>query len=402
MRKRISFLSIIFLIIFAFALLNIHSKSVNGINDRDIDYDSVNISPEVLYFDDVSHCYDTFFLKEFEESGCPGAAVTIVRDNGMKWLRGYGVRESGSGDSVNINTVFRLGSCSKGFAAILTGILVQEGILDWDDKVKLYLTDFSLYDSVNTNDLTVRHILSHTTGLPKHTFTNLLDHNVPYHDIVNMLEEVPAISPPGEVYSYQNVVYSLIADVLHKATGKCYNSLMVEKLFYPLEMNDASIDFYSLIKSRNIAKPHLGSNNAYKSGKIRNKYFSTSPASGVNTSISDLSKYLMALLKKYPDVISQDILNEIYKPHIKTHIKRRYTRNWKGLGDIYYGLGWRVFNFKGNEIIYHGGYITGYRAEIAVCPQKGIAIAVLMNSSSRLANKCIPAFFDMYFSKTMI
>ena len=110
----------------------------------------------------------------------------------------------------------------------------------------------------------------------------------------------------------------------------------------------------------------------------------------------------MALLKKYPDVISQDILNEIYKPHIKTHIKRRYTRNWKGLGDIYYGLGWRVFNFKGNEIIYHGGYITGYRAEIAICPQKGIAIAVLMNSSSRLANKCIPAFFDMYFSKTMI
>ena len=71
---------------------------------------------------------------------------------------------------------------------VLTGILVNEGILDWDDKVKQYLPDFSLNDSVNANNLTIRHILSHTTGLPKHTFTNLLDCNVPYHEIVNMLE----------------------------------------------------------------------------------------------------------------------------------------------------------------------------------------------------------------------
>jgi beta-lactamase class C len=217
-----------------------------------------------------------------------------------------------------------------------------------------------------------------------------------------MLKEVPAISPPGEVYSYQNVVYSLIADILKKATGKCYNSLVVEKIFYPLEMKDASIDFYSLVKGSNTAKPHLIRNNNYKARKIRDKYFSTSPASGVNTSISDLSKYLTALLKGYPDVISPEILNEIYRPHIKTHIRRRYIRNWKYLGDLYYGLGWRIVNYRDNEIIYHGGYVTGYRAEIALCPDEGIAIAVLINSSSKLANKCIPAFFDMYFNKTMI
>ncbi len=402
MRKRLILAGIVFLIFCASALLNIHSKSVSEKDDSVADYDTVIISPEISCFDEVSHCYDIFFLREFEKYGCPGAAVAIVSDNGTKWLKGYGVKEAGSGDSVNVNTVFRLGSVSKGFAAVLTGILVQEGILSWDDKVVKYLPDFSLNDSVNTNNLTIRHILSHTTGLPKHTYTNLLDCNVPYRDIVDMLEEVPAISPPGEVYSYQNVVYSLIADILQNATGKCYNSLMVEKLFYPLEMNDASIDFYSLVKCSNSAKPHLRRNSTYRTGKICNKYYSTSPASGVNTSISDLSNYLMALLNKYPEVISEDILNEIYKPHIRTYIKRRYACNWKGLGDIYYGLGWRVFNFRGNEIIYHGGYVTGYRAEIAICPKEGIAIAVMMNSSSKLANICIPAFFDMYFSETMI
>lgn len=402
MRKRLILAGIVVLIFCAFTLLNIHSKSVTARNEKEADYDSMKITPDVSCFEDISYCYDTFFLKEFKKSGCPGAAVTIVRDNGTKWLRGYGVKKSGTEDSVDVNTVFRLGSVSKGFAAVLTGILVQEGILCWDDKVIQYLPEFALNDTVNTNNMTIRHILSHTTGLPKHAFTNLLDRNVPYNEIVNMLEEVPAISPPGEVYSYQNVAYSLIADILQKATGKCYNSLMVEKLFYPLEMNDASIDFYSLVKCSNSAKPHLRGKGNYRTRKIRNKYYSTSPASGVNTSISDLSKYLGALLNNSPEVIGEDVLDEIYKPHIQTHIKRRYNCNWKGLEDIYYGLGWRVFYFKGNEIIYHGGYVTGYRAEIAVCPKEGIAVAVLMNSSSKLANKCIPAFFDMYFSKIII
>lgn len=402
MRKKLILAGILFFVICVSVLLNSHSKSVAEKSNSGADYDTPVIYPEMSFFNEVSHCYDTFFLREFEKYGCPGAAVAIVKDNGTKWLKCYGVKKAGSADSVNINTVFRLGSVSKGFAAVLTGIMVQEGIISWDDKVVKYLPDFSLSDTANTNNLTIRHILSHTTGLPKHTYTNLLDRNVPYRDIVGMLEEVPAISPPGEVYSYQNVVYSLIADILQNATGKCYNSLMVEKLFYPLEMNDASIDFYSLAKCNNAASPHLRRSSKYKTGKIRNKYYSTSPASGVNTSISDLSNYLMALLKKYPDVISRDIINEIFKPHIRTHIKRRYACNWKGLGDIYYGLGWRVFNFRGNEIIYHGGYVTGYRAEIALCPKEGIAIAVIMNSSSRLANICIPVFFDMYFNETMI
>ncbi len=402
MGKRILIISIVFLIFCAFVLLNVHPKYVIAGDNEDPDYDTVIIIPELSCFDDMFQCYDTFFMKELERSGCPGAAVAIVRDTGKKWLRGYGVKESGSEDSVNINTVFRLGSVSKGFAAVLTGILVKEGILDWDDKVIKYLPDFSLNDSVNTGNLTIRHILSQTTGLPKHTFTNLLDDNVPYRDIVKKLEEVPAISPPGEVYSYQNVAYSLISDILQKATGKCYNSLIMEKLFYPLEMDDASIDFYSLVKCGNVAKPHLRKNNSYRTGKIKDNYYSTSPASGLNSSISDLSKYLMALLEKCPDVVSPDILDEIYRPYIQTHIKRRYAGNWKGLGDIYYGMGWRVFYFRGNEIIYHGGYVKGYRAEIAVCPKEGIAVAVLMNSSSNLANICIPAFFDMYFSKTVI
>jgi beta-lactamase class C len=399
MRKRIISLSVILLLFLTFISLNQNLIQVGAKNHGNTGYKASIKNADFTDFDSLVASYDKFFSREFEENNCPGAAVTIVKDSGIKWLKGYGVKVAGTQDSVDINTVFRIGSVSKGFAAVITGMLVNENILNWDDRVKAHLSDFSLKDSVNTSELTIRHIISHTSGLPKHTYTNLLDQDVPYEEIVDLLDDVPAISPPGEVYSYQNVVFSLIGSILHNLTGKCYNSLIVEEIFEPLEMYDSSVDYFNLVESNNLARPHYKINNTYKSKKNSSKYFSVSPASGINMSISDMSKWLTALLGNNPDVINPDILDEIFKPHIRTYIKYKYRKYWKDLGDLYYGLGWRIFNYRGTEIIYHGGYINGYRAEVALCPKKGIGIAVLMNSSSKLANMCIPQFFDIYFEK---
>lgn len=399
MWKRIIYLSVILLLFLTFISLNKNLIQVGAKDYGDIGYEPSETRVTLTDFDSLVCSYDEFFSREFKENNCPGAAVAIVRDSVITWLKGYGVKEAGTQDSVDINTIFRIGSVSKGFAAVITGILIHRNILNWDDRVKAHLPDFSLKDSINTNELTVRNIISHTSGLPKHTYTNLLDEDVPFEEIVRLLDDVPAISPPGEVYSYQNVLFSLIGNILRNLTGKCYNSLIVEEIFEPLKMYDSSIDYFNLVKSSNLARPHYKVNNTYKSKKISDRYYSASPASGINMSISDMSRWLSALLGNNPDVISPDILNEIFKPHIRTHIKYKYRRYWKDLGDLYYGLGWRIFNYRENEIIYHGGYINGYRAEVALYPKEKIGIAVLMNSSSKLANKCIPQFFNIYFNK---
>ena len=399
MWKRTIYLSVILLLFLTFISLNQNLIQVGEKDHGNSGYESSKASAASYGFNSLVSSYDNFFSREFMENNCPGAAVAIVKNSGIKWLRGYGVKEAGTQDSVDINTVFRIGSVSKGFAAVITGMLIHENKLNWDDRVKTHLSNFSLRDTVNTNELTVRHIMSHTSGFPKHTFTNLLDQGVPYEEIIGLLGGVPAISLPGEVYSYQNVVFSLIGDILQNLTGKCYNSLIVEKIFEPLEMYDSSIDYFNLVKNSNLARPHFKTGNDYKSKKNSKRYFSVSPASGINMSISDMSKWLMALLGNNPDVISPDILDEIFKPHINTYIKYKYRKYWKDLGDLHYGLGWRIFNYRGNKIIYHGGYINGYRAEVALYPEEGIGIAVLMNSSSKLANMCIPQFFDIYFEK---
>ncbi len=402
MLKKVIYTGIIsccFLVLFS---LNKSQDQAGARDNRITDNNAVEMREVPGEFESIVRSYDNLFSGEFKESGCPGAAVTIVSSKGLKWARGYGVKEAGTDDSVDINTVFRIGSVSKGFAAVLTGMLVEDSLLTWDDKVKEHIPGFSLKDSVNTSDLTVRHIMSHTSGLPRHTFTNLLDQDVPYNDIVKMLADVPAIGRPGEVYSYQNVVFSLIGDILKNITGKCYNSLIVEEIFEPLEMHDSSIDYYSLLSCSNIAQPHVAVNNTYKTRKNSGRYYSVSPASGINTSISDMSKWLLALLGNNPDIIKPEVLDEVFRPRIRTYIKYKYYGHWKGLGNLYYGLGWRIFEYRGQQIIYHGGYVNGYRAEIALCPHEGAGIAVLLNSSSKLGCRCIPEFFDMYFEKQII
>ena len=114
----------------------------------------------------------------------PGAAIALVYKGEIILLKGYGVKKAGEPDSVNHHTAFRLGSVSKGFASVLTGIMVEEGSLNWDDRVKSYLDDFKMKDTASENHLTVRHILSHTTGFPEHTYTDILDNGYEYEIII--------------------------------------------------------------------------------------------------------------------------------------------------------------------------------------------------------------------------
>ena len=159
---------------------------------------------------EVIYQFERFVEDTMQKGQLPGLAVAIVKDSRIIYLNGFGVKEIGRSDPVDIHTIFRLASVSKGFAGVLTGILVDQGKLNWNDCVYQYVPNFSLKDSRNTKNLTIRHLLNHTSGLPQHTFTDLVEENMPFAEIVSKLNSVPVIAPVGKIYSYQNVVYSLI------------------------------------------------------------------------------------------------------------------------------------------------------------------------------------------------
>jgi beta-lactamase class C len=338
--------------------------------------------------------YAGYVDSSLKAAKAPGAAFVIIKDDEIIAMKAFGVKVSGTQDSVDIHTVFRLGSVSKGFAGIVTGMLVDEKLVRWTDPVVNYVPDFCLSDSQATSKVTVNDLLNHTTGLPKHSFTNMIEDGKGYDELKKKLKEVPLAGKPGKIFGYQNVAFSIIAEVDQKVTGIAYTDLLKQKIFHPCNMTDASDTYEEIMTSKNLAMPHVFTKKGYITKSITPEYYAFAPAAGVNASISDLSKYLLEITKKDTSFLSDSTREEIFKPVIRTP---RQLISWKKIKKMYYAKGWRVLVLADDSIIYHGGYVTGYHAAIAIYPKDNIAVALLFNYMGILPNECIPKFFDMYF-----
>jgi beta-lactamase class C len=339
-------------------------------------------------------------LKEFEgfikmtiaNGLAPGVAIAVVRDTSIIFLKGYGLRNTQQPDSINTRTVFRLGSVSKSVTATLAAILVNEKTIAWDDPIVKYLPDFKLKSPASTKALTVRHVLSHTIGLPYHAFTGMIEEHAPFDTLVDHLQDLDLVGKPGELYSYQNVGFSLIGKVMEKATGKKLGDLFVEKLFRPLQMSDASTSFEKIMTNENVARPHF----FMKPKTISSAYYSVVPAGGINASIQDMGMWLKAMMGNRPDLLPDQRLNEILHPQVRAVARNLNFWQWKNVRRSYYGLGWRIITFNDDTVAYHGGYVNHYRCEVAFNRKTKIGIVLLVNSPGMLADQGIPKFFKTY------
>lgn len=357
-----------------------------------------NYTPEIInpHLRALLQDYDSAFQDLMRHHKNPGAAVAILHDSTVILLKGYGVKTLGTNDSIDLKTVFRLASVSKPFASFLTGILVQEKTLNWNDPILKHWPTFKLRSAQHTSQVTIGHVLSHSTGLPYHTYTNMIEEGLPFDTLLESLRDISLVSEPGKTYSYQNVGYSIIGKVVNNATHKTYQQQLKEKVFVPLDMNEASYDYKGLISSGNMAQPHTFKMGSFHPTRVNNTYYNVAPAGGINASITDMSKWLQALLGNREDLIKQKTLDTLFKPIVQANSRNRNFYSWQKVKSAHYGLGWRILHFPSDTLIYHGGYVTGYRSEVAILPSEKIAICILTNAAGPLADTSIPIFFKIF------
>ncbi len=325
----------------------------------------------------------------------PGLAMAIVHEGRVLSARGYGVTDVAAPQQIDERTVFRLASLSKAFAGTMTGLLVNDGTLRWDSKVSDYVPDFQLNDAHSTGRVTVADLLSHRAGLKAHNaYDRDIEANAEYRQVARKLADAPLTCLPGQCYAYQNVAFSLIGDVVHAASGDAYEQEVERRLFKPLGMADASLGLDGIHASARWARPHVRSRNGWVSVSPKPTYYRLPPAAGVNASASDMAQWLLAQTGHRPDVLPAPLLATLHAPLIFTPGEMRSGWRRERLQAASYALGWRVFDYAGQKVVFHAGAVQGYRGLVALLPERDFGVAILWNSDSSLPSGLLPTMLD--------
>lgn len=344
------------------------------------------------------------FVPEFEDYVAkkiapfvPGVAVVIVSGGQIKSLNGYGVRRAGTRETITPDTVFRLASLSKPVAATSASVLVNEGKISWDTTITSVLPNITFSNARYGKQLTLRHILSQSSGLPRHTYSHFIDAGKSYADSVGRLRYVNFVCPPGKCFAYQNVPYSLSGEMIKKKAGMSFEQYTEEKIFDPLGMRSASYGLTSYNASPNRAAPHVNNGKRWIPTAVTGNWYRVAPAAGVNASIVDMSRFLLAQMGKRQDVLPLAVLDPIQSRVTKNTPAQNYYGVRKAVGNTAYGMGWRVFDYGRNKnFIHHGGHVKGFRTEMVFNRDLQIGMVFLSNSETRLARDVIFKFLDSY------
>ncbi len=324
-----------------------------------------------------------------------GFAIAVVEGDRVVMRQGHGVTSMRSRDPVTPQTVFRTASLSKTFASALTGLLVDEQRLSWNAPVSDILPGFSLKDPRAAEQLTVNDLLAHRVGLSRNAFDLDLEADIPYPLLVEKLAEAPVVCPVGDCYAYQNIAFSLIGDISFAVTGDFYYRAVERRLFHPLGMLTATFGRDALEGSDSWARPHTRRGRSWTTLRPKENYYRVPPAAGVNASVDDLAQWMIAQLGHRQDVLSEHVLTELHAPQVQT-VRETSSARWRRmrLNDAHYARGWRVFDYAGETVVFHGGAVQGYRAIMALLPDRDVGIVMLWNCESSLPAGLFPTFID--------
>ncbi len=334
-------------------------------------------------------------VRLMQEARVPGGAVAIVDGGEVVFEQAFGVRSLKSGEPVTPETVFPLASVSKTFAGTLAADLIVAGKLDPNQPVRQLNPSFRLRQPGQADAITLEHALSHASGLVPNAYDNLIEAGQSLDVILPKFSRIRPVCRPGRCYGYQNIVFSLVEPAVVSAAGESYADLIAHKYFEPLEMITASTGYEGFRLSVNKAYPHATARRSRTFQQVRHSkdYYTVLPAAGVNASLRDMARWLVAHMGHRPEVIAPDVVALATEKRTRTK-KETQRRFWRGhLKDAHYGLGWRIYDFDGEHLIFHGGGLHGYRTGIGYAPALGIGIVVLTNGESGASSRMLAEFW---------
>lgn len=343
--------------------------------------------------DQVAREFAERFELELAARDVPGGAFAIVHRGQILRLGTFGHTERGGTQRIDANTRFRIASLSKGFSGVLAATLAMEKRFSLAQPVSAFAPSFRIKSQ--TRPLTIEDVLGQRSGYVRNAYDNLLEAGISREEILPRFTSLEPLCAPGSCYSYQNNIFSLVEDVIARSSGQPYVLALQERIFEPLGMAGASVGYHAFISAENHARPHLKTRSGWRQSRPRTTYYQVPSAAGINAGIIDMAQWVAALLGHRPDVISAAVIEEVLAPRIRT-ANELANRNWRDiLQDAWYGLGWRIYQLPDAQLALHGGWVAGYRAEIAFSRQMDLGIIILTNAETRAVGVLNRHFWDL-------
>ncbi|GAB3157794.1 serine hydrolase domain-containing protein [Amycolatopsis stemonae] len=307
----------------------------------------------------------------------PGASVAVYA-GGEIIDHAAGVLNKGTGVEADTDSLFQIGSITKVWTTTLALQLVDEGLLDLDQPVRKYLPEFTIADEDAAARITVRQLMTHTSGFEGDIFTDTGRGADCVEKYVATLGDVPQLFAPGEMFSYNNAAFCVLGRVVEVLRGKAYNDCLAEHLFVPLGLTHAAASPYEAIRFRAAlghVAPEPGADP--EPAGVWSLAPSNAPAgSMLAMRPRDLVTFAAMHLRDGEDSDGKRVLSA---ENARAMRERRVELPDLGLIGDAWGLGWSLFDWPGGAVVGHDGGTIGQSAFLRLAPAHGVAVALLTN-----------------------
>jgi len=347
----------------------------------------------------ITDSLQSYIIRAMTNWRIPGAAVCIVKDGKVVWMKSYGVKELGLTDNVDENTLFMIGSNTKAFTATALAMLQAQGKLSLDDKITKYIPTFKLDNKPAGDMTTIRDLLCHRIGFDTFqgdfTFYNT---NLSRKDIIDKMSLVKATYPFRAKWGYTNSAFLTAGEIITPVTGRSWESYIKDYIFAPLGMGNSLALSKNMPTALNRTVPHTivdGRLTAIPYDQIDG----LAPAGSISSSINDLSKWVLCLLNDGKvgnrQVIPLAAIQATREP--QDIVKSVHHLNGEDNYELY-GLGWFLQDYSSHRIVLHDGGVGGYVTSVTLVPKDHLGIIILTNTDQNALYDALRwEIMDAYF-----
>lgn len=327
---------------------------------------------------------DTAFERVLKDQLAAGFAVAVVEKNKVIYAKGFGYRDYEKKLPVTANTLFAIGSCTKAFTSSLIGLLQKENKIALDKPVREYLPSLKFYNDDMNRLITVRDLMTHRTGLPRHDYSWYLFKTNSRDSLLQRIQYQEPSFGLRERYQYNNFMFLLQGMITEKITGKSWEENISTAIFQPLGMTRSNFSVNDMEKADDASLGY-----GIKKDSIIDKldYYNINamgPAGSINSSVNDMAKWLITWINggKYEgkEIIPSNFINNA----MSAQMVSGSGLPSKERPDVFaanYGFAWSLTSYKGHYRVEHGGNIDGFSASTSFFPTDSIGIVVLTNQN---------------------